>query len=196
MEEMIDIYNDNLKKTGVESRSDVHKFGYKHKVVQCYIIQKEDKEKWIYFQQRSFDKSNYPGLYDIACAGHISSGESPELSMVRELYEEVGIKADESDFIYAGRKFEEKNHDDILDDEICELYVLKISDDNSFKPGEEVEDIVKTSLDNYMLWISGTREELECFSLKHRRIVSLNDNNICGHIREHNKELMDSIIKV
>lgn len=195
MEEMIDIYNENLEKITVESRSDVHKYGYRHKVVQCYIIKKEGKEKWIYFQQRSFDKSNYPGLYDIACAGHISSGESPELSMVRELSEEVGIKADECDFIYAGRKFEVKNHDDVLDDEICELYILEIYDDSSFKPGEEVEDMVKVSLDQYMLWINGTIDELECFSLKHGKIVRLNDKNICSHIREYNKELMDSIIE-
>ena len=39
MEEMIDIYNEHLQKIDVKSRSDVHKYGYKHKVVQCYIIQ-------------------------------------------------------------------------------------------------------------------------------------------------------------
>lgn len=195
MEEMIDIYNEHLQKIDVKSRSDVHKYGYKHKVVQCYIIQEKDKQKWIYFQQRSFDKSNYPGLYDIACAGHISSGELPETSMVRELYEEVGIDARESDFIYAGRKFEVKNHDDILDDEICELYVLKINDDRCFEPGEEVEDIVKVSLEKYIEWIDGRIEEVDCFSLKHRKFVKLDEYNICTHIREYNKELMDSIIK-
>lgn len=195
MEEMLDIYNEDLEIDGVKSRADVHKYGFKHKVVQCYIINEKNKEKWVYFQQRSFNKNNYPGFYDIACAGHIDSGEEPVISMVRELEEEVGLKVDKSQLIYAGRKLEMKNHDHILDDEICELFVLKIPSDD-FKLGEEVEDMVKVSFEKYKNWINGDMDTLDVLSLKYNRSVELNEKNICEHIREYNKELMDTINKL
>lgn len=189
MEEMLDIYNEDLKKIGVRSREDVHKYGFKHKVVQCYIINEKGKEKYVYFQQRSFSKNNYPGFYDIACAGHIDSGEEPVNSMMRELEEEVGLKVDKPQLIFAGIKLENKNHDDILDDEICELYVLKISHEN-FKPGEEVEDMVKVLYEDYKSWVNGKTETLHVFSLKHNKVIELNEHNICEHIREYNEELI------
>ena len=192
MEEILDIYDENLEICGHKSREDVHKHGFKHKVVQCYIINEENREKYVYFQQRSFEKDNYPGFYDIACAGHIDSGEEPVLSMVRELEEELGLKVSESKLVYAGRKLENKSHDNIIDDEICELYVLKIDDEN-FIAGEEVEDIVKAPFKEYKKWINGEISSLSVFSLKYNNIIELNDKNICYHIKEYNKGLIKSI---
>ncbi|WP_455793934.1 NUDIX hydrolase [Clostridium butyricum] len=192
MEEMIDIYDENFNKIGVKSRFDVHKYGFKHKVVQCYIINKIDNSKWIYFQQRSFDKYNYPGFYDIACAGHIDSGEQASSSMIRELQEEIGLRVEKSQLNYAGTKLENKNHGNILDDEICELYVLSIENEN-FVLGEEVEDMVKVLFNDYKSWINEQYKVLKVFSIKHKKYLELNEKNICGHIRDYNKDLLKVI---
>ncbi len=192
MEEMIDIYDENFNKIGVKSRFDVHKYGFKHKVVQCYIINKIDNSKWIYFQQRSFDKDSYPGFYDIACAGHIDSGEQASSSMIRELQEEIGLRVEKSQLNYAGTKLENKNHGNILDDEICELYVLSIENEN-FVLGEEVEDMVKVLFNDYKSWINGQYKVLKVFSIKHKKYLELNEKNICGHIRDYNKDLLKVI---
>ncbi|ALS17291.1 MULTISPECIES: NUDIX hydrolase [Clostridium] len=192
MEEMIDIYDENFNKIGVKSRFDVHKYGFKHKVVQCYIINKIDNSKWIYFQQRSFDKDSYPGFYDIACAGHIDSGEQASSSMIRELQEEIGLRVEKSQLNYAGTKLENKNHGNILDDEICELYVLSIENEN-FVLGEEVEDMVKVLFNDYKSWINEQYKVLKVFSIKHKKYLELNEKNICGHIRDYNKDLLKVI---
>ncbi|WP_321994874.1 NUDIX hydrolase [Clostridium butyricum] len=192
MEEMIDIYDENFNKIGVKSRFDVHKYGFKHKVVQCYIINKIDNSKWIYFQQRSFDKDSYPGFYDIACAGHIDSGEQASSSMIRELQEEIGLRVEKSQLNYAGTKLENKNHGNILDDEICELYVLSIENEN-FVLGEEVEDMVKVLFNDYKSWINEQYKVLNVFSIKHKKYLELNEKNICGHIRDYNKDLLKVI---
>lgn len=192
MEEILDIYDENLEICGHKSRCDVHKYGFKHKVVQCYIINEENGEKYVYFQQRSFQKDNYPGFYDIACAGHIDSGEEPVNSMIRELEEELGLKVFKSQLIYSGRKLENKSHNNIIDDEICELYVLKINHDD-FSLGEEVEDIVKAPLREYKRWINGDINLLKVFSIKYNKTIEVNDKNICYHIKEYNKELINFI---
>lgn len=181
MEEMIDIYDENFNKIGVKSRFDVHKYGFKHKVVQCYIINKIDNVKWLYFQQRSFDKDNYPGFYDIACAGHIDSGEEASSSMIRELQEEIGLRVEKSQLNYAGTKLENKNHGNILDDEICELYVLSIENEN-FVLGEEVEDMVKVLFNDYKSWVNEEYKVLKVFSIKHKKYLELNEKNICEQI--------------
>lgn len=192
MEEMIDIYDEDFNKIGVKSRFDVHKYGFKHKVVQCYIINKIDNAKWIYFQQRSFDKDNYPGFYDIACAGHIDSGEEASSSMIRELQEEIGLRVEKSQLNYVGTKLENKNHGNILDDEICELYVLSIENEN-FVLGEEVEDMVKVLFNDYKSWINEQYKVLKVFSIKHKKYLELNEKNICEHIRDYNKNLLKVI---
>ncbi|WP_394871267.1 NUDIX hydrolase, partial [Clostridium butyricum] len=186
MEEMIDIYDENFNKIGVKSRFDVHKYGFKHKVVQCYIINKIDNVKWLYFQQRSFDKDNYPGFYDIACAGHIDSGEEASSSMIRELQEEIGLRVEKSQLNYAGTKLENKNHGNILDDEICELYVLSIENEN-FVLGEEVEDMVKVLFNDYKSWVNEEYKVLKVFSINSKKYIELNEKNICEHIRDYNK---------
>lgn len=191
-EEILDVYDENLNIIGIKSRKDVHKYGLKHKVVQCYIVRKEDMNKYVYFQQRSFKKSNYPGLYDIACAGHIDSGEKTETSMVRELIEEVGIYVDDNKLINCGIKFERKDHDDILDDEICQLYVLEVFSDK-FDCGDEVENMVKVSFEEYKKWVNHEIDELKAICLDNNEIIKLNNFNICDHIRENNNTLIKII---
>lgn len=139
MEEMIDIYDENFNKIGVKSRFDVHKYGFK------------------------------PGFYDIACAGHIDSGEEASSSMIRELQEEIGLRVEKSQLNYAGTKLENKNHGNILDDEICELYVLSIENEN-FVLGEEVEDMVKVLFNDYKSWVNEEYKVLKVFSINSKKV--------------------------
>ena len=39
-------------------------------------------------------KDSFPGCYDISSAGHISAGDEPLETALRELEEELGIKAE------------------------------------------------------------------------------------------------------
>lgn len=46
------------------------------------------------FQQRSLTKDTHPGYWTLASTGHVSFGENSNDAAVRELQEELGIKAD------------------------------------------------------------------------------------------------------
>ena len=52
-------------------------------------------------QKRAMTKS-FPGCYDISSAGHIPAGQDYYPSAIRELKEELGLTASESDLIYCG----------------------------------------------------------------------------------------------
>lgn len=193
MKELLNIYNDNLDEIGVMPRDEIHRKGLKHKVVHCWIIQKDDDGGFIYFQQRSYNKSDFPGMYDIACAGHIDVGEEAKNAMKRELEEEIGLRVKNNDLKYIGRNFETLHKNEFLNDEICEMYMLEVDKNTVFMLGEEVEDIVKVPFKEYEKWINGEINALTVTSIKDSREAELNDENICPHIKEYNEQLIRAI---
>ena len=193
MKEMLTIYNDELEAIGVKSRDEVHKLGFRHRVVQCHIIKKSRKEKYIYFQQRAYDKDICPGMYDIACAGHVDEGEEFLFSMKRELFEEVGIRIQDNDLKYVGTKFECRKSKECVDNEICELFLLKVNSDDDFKINEEVLRMVKSPLDLYEKWVKEKIEVLPAVSLEDNKIVELNKKNSCPHIFEYSEYLLEKM---
>lgn len=90
MEELFDILDENGEVTGETApRSYVHKHGLYHRTAHIWLI----KDGKVMLQRRSPDKDSFPGRLDISSAGHISAGEAPLYSALRELEEELGIKA-------------------------------------------------------------------------------------------------------
>ncbi|WP_315068878.1 NUDIX domain-containing protein [uncultured Clostridium sp.] len=190
MKELLTIYDENLEEIGAMPRDKIHKKGLKHKVVHCWITDKEKDEIFIYFQQRSYNKSDFPGMYDIACAGHIDAGEKAENAMIRELEEEIGLNINKSELIYIGRKFETFEKNGFIDDEICEMYLLEVNNSTTFTLGEEVEDVVKVLFNDYEKWIDGELKLLNARSIIYDKEIKLQDENICPHIKEYNKQLI------
>ncbi len=190
MKELLTIYDENLKEIGAMPRDKIHKKGLKHKVVHCWITDKEKDEIFIYFQQRSYNKSDFPGMYDIACAGHIDAGEKAENAMIRELEEEIGLNINKSELRYIGRKFETFEKNGFIDDEICEMYLLEVNNSTIFTLGEEVEDVVKVLFNDYEKWINGELKLLNARSIIYDKEIKLQDENICPHIKEYNKQLI------
>ncbi|AGX43523.1 NUDIX hydrolase [Clostridium saccharobutylicum] len=191
MKELLTIYNKNLEEIGIKTRDEVHKKGLRHKVVHCWIIERLKEELLIYLQQRSYRKSDFAGLYDISCAGHIDAGEEVENSMIRELEEELGLHVNKNDLKYIGRKFETYEMKNFSDDEICEMYILEVDKSTIFNLGEEVENMVKLPFSQYKKWVNGELKILEATSIKDNKKVKIYDENICPHIKEYNRQLFE-----
>ena len=62
---------------------------------------KRDGRIQVLLQKRAMTKS-FPGCYDISSAGHIPAGQDYYPSAIRELKEELGLTAKESDLIPCG----------------------------------------------------------------------------------------------
>ena len=124
MEELIDVLDENGNKTGeILTREQIHKKGLCHRIVVIAII---DEKGNILMQQRSKNKSKNPGKWDVASAGHVSSGQTSTEAAIRETLEEVGIKVNEKKLEYIiTYKNKENVEEDYIDNEIYDCYIVK-----------------------------------------------------------------------
>lgn len=128
--EYFDICNEQGEPTGkTVSREQAHCEGILHRTSHVWILREKDGRHQVLLQKRSRQKDSYPGLYDTSSAGHIPVGEEPLPSALRELEEELGIRASTDQLVYAGSfriEYEETFHDRIFhDNEFTHVYVYR-----------------------------------------------------------------------
>lgn len=93
--EYIDIVDENNNLTGeIKEKTKAHEDGDFHRTAHVWII--NDKNELL-LQKRSASKKSYPNYWDISGAGHIRTGETVVEGAIRELKEELGVEASESD---------------------------------------------------------------------------------------------------
>ena len=169
--EFFDVLDENGQKTGkIKERSLVHEDGDIHGTVHIWIRRKTKKGYDLLLQKRSMEKDSFPGCYDISSAGHISAGDEPLESAIRELSEELGIHATKDDLKYVGthegiatghfhgRDF--KNH------EISSVYIYEepVDIDKLKLQTDEVEDVIWIDFDELLAKIKN-REIKHCLFL-------------------------------
>lgn len=128
--EYFDVCNEQGEPTGeTVSREIAHRDGILHRTSHVWIFREMAGKKQVLLQRRSKQKDSYPGLYDTSSAGHIPAGEEPLPSALRELEEELGIRATADQLAYAGSfriEYEETFHDRIFhDNEFTHVYVYR-----------------------------------------------------------------------
>ena len=96
--EYIDIVDEQGNPTGEKvERSIAHSQGIRHRTAHIWIVRKVNGRYQVLMQKRAMNKDSFPGRYDTSSAGHIQAGDEPEESAIRELHEELGIKASVDD---------------------------------------------------------------------------------------------------
>lgn len=93
--ELFDVRNPDGTCTGaVKERGVAHREGALHATVHTWIVRPNDGSGYdVLLQKRSESKDSNPGCYDISSAGHVEAGYDYTESAVRELEEELGIRA-------------------------------------------------------------------------------------------------------
>lgn len=93
--EMLDVIDADGNPTGMrKERGVVHREGALHATAHIWIARPNEAGGYdILLQKRSACKDSHPGCYDISSAGHIAAGDDPLESALRELEEELGIRA-------------------------------------------------------------------------------------------------------
>jgi isopentenyldiphosphate isomerase len=122
-DEMIDIYDENLKMTGTISRAKAHKMGAWHRTIHIWIV-RPINNGFVLFQKRGPKKALYPNCLDITAAGHYIHGEGVQ-DGTREISEELGINIDFHQFIPLGIKIDIAKKNKIINREFCDVFFLK-----------------------------------------------------------------------
>lgn len=102
--ELFDVLDQDGEPSGlVRERTMVHERGDYHRTSHVWIPRRTSDGRFeLLLQKRSRDKDSFPGCYDISSAGHIPAGVGYVDSAIRELYEELGIRAEKEDLWFAG----------------------------------------------------------------------------------------------
>ncbi|SFS69144.1 NUDIX hydrolase [Lutibacter maritimus] len=161
MDEYIDILNDNGEISGKTClKSEAHKKGLFHQSVHIWIV---DYEKNVLIQKRAASKDVFPNLWDVSVAGHISAGEQPEISAIREIEEEIGLSVSKDELQYIGTSKKKIIHKiDLIDNELHHIYICRINFnfDTLRIQREEVSEIKTIELSNL---IKEVLNEKNCF---------------------------------
>ncbi|MFZ9683316.1 MAG: NUDIX hydrolase [Cephaloticoccus sp.] len=91
-EEWFDVVNAHDAVTGRERRAVVHARGLWHRAVHIFVFNGAGQ---VFLQKRSMIKDSSPGLWTVACSGHVDSGEDYDAAAQREFGEELGVRLDQ-----------------------------------------------------------------------------------------------------
>ncbi len=186
MEEIFAVYNKQGKIIGAATRSEAHKKGLWHMVVHCWVICQEGETVWIYMQQRSDSKKDFPGLYDIASTGHVDASELHDAAVVREAKEEIGIDVSGENLVYLGESREECPLEYGMDREIVKIYLYHTAQEPQFQPGEEVSRMVKIAQSEFEKKELKGASEITAYTLDNKK-VRIKEEEWCVHDREYKK---------
>ena len=158
MDEFIELLDSNGKPTGKRClKSNAHKFGYYHATVHVWFYTKDKK---ILLQKRASVKKVFPNLWDVSVAGHISAGEKPIISAIREVQEEIGLSIKQHNLDYLGTSKKRIEHDkEFIDYELHHIYMCKIDFDiKSLKiQTEEVSEIKSIELKSLIVAVNSNK---------------------------------------
>ncbi len=89
-EEQFDVVDEHDNVVDVMSRSEVHRRGLRHRAVHIFLFRSSGK---MLIHLRHADKEEFPSVWTSSASGHVSAGESYNVSAERELFEELGVHA-------------------------------------------------------------------------------------------------------
>jgi isopentenyl-diphosphate delta-isomerase type 1 len=92
----MDIVNDADEVVGRDTRANVHARHEIHRGVHVFVVNARGE---LLLQQRSATKESYPGYWDASVGGQVAAGESYLAAARRELFEELGCRADTLELI-------------------------------------------------------------------------------------------------
>jgi len=147
LQEVLSIFDENHQKIGEQSRDVIHTKGLWHETFHCWIVQLKLDVPYLYFQQRSKMKKDFPNLFDITAAGHLLAHETVHDGL-REVEEELGLLLKMNELQSLGMIKDTILHGEFIDHEFAHTFMYKLINENqAFRlQKEEVSGIFSAPL--------------------------------------------------
>ncbi len=140
-DELIDIYDENNNSLEIwKMKHEAHQDGLWHRAAHIWVYNSQGE---ILLQLRAKNKKLYPAVWDCSSAGHVSLGEEPVVSGIREAKEEIGLSIKKEDLEFFKIFKREQVYQNMADKEFYYAYFYKYDGDiaNLKLQKEEVEEV-------------------------------------------------------
>ncbi len=175
--EYIDILNFDGTPAGFSTtREKVHSEGFYHRSIHLWIINPEGE---LLIQKRSLSKIAHSGLWDVSCAGHIVSGDSSEITVVKETMEELGLDIRKENFRFCNTVLTKNIHNSgkYIDNEYIDIFLMqkdvRIEDINFDR--SEVSDVKYISLKDFGKLVFQKSQEISPHYEEYEFMLRLNE---------------------
>jgi len=121
------IRDDMLDPIKRKSRKMVHRDGDWHRSVHAWLVHPPSRS--VVIQKRTEWKDTNPNMWDVSAAGHITSGDSSELTVFKELEEELGFDADGCNIVYLFTSISEHSSKDTKCNLFQDVYIVEVLKD-------------------------------------------------------------------
>ncbi|HEY0372947.1 MAG TPA: NUDIX domain-containing protein [Thermoanaerobaculia bacterium] len=122
--ELIDVLTPEGEPTGIiKPKPEVHRDGDWHRCSHVWIVASDGR---LLLQRRAHAKENWPDLWDISVAGHVSAGESATEAAIREALEELGVVITPEDLVHIGTlRYSVQLREDYIENEFHEVHLVR-----------------------------------------------------------------------
>lgn len=179
-DEVFEIYDNVGHLIGTDIRANAHHKGLWHAVIHVWLYEWIQGELWIYFQQRSYQKKDFAGLYDITTAGHVDVLEAPVDAAIRECQEEIGVTLTKEQLTFLGDVKEAVYLSDFKDKEIAHVFVAEVQQP-TFVLGEEVEGMKKTRGEDFLAYATSRKQGIPLYDIVTKEKRYIMDSQCCNH---------------
>lgn len=165
--ELLDILDEEGNKIGIKERSEVHRDGDWHKVAFVFVV--NDKGE-IILQKKSKEKQSNPNKWTASASGHLSAGDTEIEGAMRELQEEIGVKADEKELKYLGMIKEQWSNEKRKISHMSIVYLLfkNVKIEQLILQEEEVSEVKYVSYRDFEKMLQEKNEDI----VKHDEIYA------------------------
>jgi isopentenyldiphosphate isomerase len=170
--EYVDVLDSSGRPVGkMKPKSEVHRDGDWHGAAHLWILNREGQ---ILIQRRSPTKENWPNLWDVSVAGHISAGEGPVEAALREAQEELGVTLvpGECSHLFTVAEHVSLNNGNYVDNEY--LHVFLVERDLDVREGD-------------LTFCDGEVAEVRFVALRVRTTLTTDPNGFVPHEEEYRK---------
>lgn len=166
VEEMVDVLDDSGAPSGrVAAKGEAHRLGLLHGCAHVWIAAQghAGEGPGLLVQRRAASKETWPGYLDVTAAGHLGAGEGPVEGALRELEEELGLRAQAEDLVPLGVRRVELGIPAGTDREVQHVFLLvRATEAGELRlQREEVEAVLRLRLSDTAALAEGEPVELE-----------------------------------
>lgn len=133
-EEVWQRYNNAGKPYGEGLTKQEARHGVLHGAAHVWISRRHEGKIEVLLQERSHSSKTWPGHFDVSAAGHIDFGETPLVSAVRELNEELGLLLPEESLtlLYVFKQHITDAFSGIIENELQWVYNVVLEEEVAF----------------------------------------------------------------